>query len=133
MSGPERETFEALRAGLFGPRREAPQEPAPAPGPPANGGMDPREAVAARHGVPVEAIRGDTAADLEAHAVQVRELLDSRPAQGPVVDAQGKRPSKYTPRVNPLRNLTNPGAPVPHDVAHPDHDTAHQNPGWIGH
>lgn len=115
------------RGALFGDQ-QPPAEPAQESAPE----VDPREDVATRYGLPVDALRGSTTAEAEAHAEVLTGLLDARQRMDPV-PAQGKHPSSYQPPANPLRNLTNPGAPVPHDIAHPDHDTAHKNPGWIGH
>ncbi|MEX5268713.1 hypothetical protein [Kocuria sp. CPCC 204721] len=127
MNSYEEHPMTAARGALFGDR-QPPAEPAPEPAPE----VDPREPVAARYGLPIDALRGATTAEVEAHAEQITAWLDSRQRMGPVL-AQGKHPGQYRPPVNPLRNLANPGAPVPHDVAHPDHDTAHKRPGWIGH
>lgn len=115
------------RGALFGDR-QPPAEPAPAPAPE----TDPRDEVAARYGLPVDALRGSTTAEAEAHAEVLSGLLDARQRMDPI-PAQGHHPSQYMPPVNPLRNITNPDAPVPHDVAHPDHATSHKKPGWIGH
>ena len=117
----------AARGALFGDR-QPPAASAPEPTPE----TDPREDVADRYGLPMDALRGTTTAEAEAHAEVLAGLLEARQRMDPV-PAQGKHPSNYRPPVNPLRNLTNPGAPVPHDIAHPDHDTAHKSPGWIGH
>ncbi|CAL8899841.1 hypothetical protein [Kocuria varians] len=117
----------AARGALFG-NQQSPAEPAPEPAP----AVDPREDVATRYGLPVDVLRGSTTAEVEAHAEVLTGLLDARQRMDPI-PAQGHHPSQYRPPVNPLRNLANPGAPVPHDAAHPDYDTAHKHPGWIGH
>ena len=127
MNHNEEHPMAAARGALFGDR-QAPAEPAQEPTPEG----DPREPVADRYGLPMDALRGSSPAEVEAHAEVLAGLLEARQRMDPV-PAQGKHPGPYRPPVNPLRNLTNPGAPVPHDVAHPDHDTAHKNPGWIGH
>ena len=117
----------AARGALFGDR-QPPAESAPEP----TSEGDPREPVADRYGLPVDALRGATTAEVEAHAEQIATWLDSQQRMEPI-PAQGKHPGQYRPPVNPLRHLINPDAPVPHDVAHPDHETSHRNPGWIGH
>lgn len=127
MNQSDEHPMAAARGALFGDH-QAPAEPAPEPTPEG----DPREAVAARSGLPVDALRGSTTAEVEAHAEVISAWLESRQRMDPI-PAQGKHPGQYRPPVLPLRNLTNPDAPVPHDVAHPDHNTAHKHPGWIGH
>lgn len=127
MSTPEEHPMNGTRGALFGDQ-QPPAEPAPESAPE----VDPREDVATRYGLPVEALRGSTTAEVEAHAEVISTWLESQQRMDPI-PAQGHHPSQYRPPVNPLRNLTNPDAPVPHDAAHPDHDTAHKHPGWTGH
>ena len=65
--------------------------------------------VAEAAGVPVEALRGETREDLEAHAKVVKDLLNSnRP--GPVVGSQGKqgRINVTDPQREAVRNLFGP-------------------------
>lgn len=65
--------------------------------------------VAEAAGVPVEALRGETREDLEAHAKVVKNLLNSnRP--GPVVGSQGKqgRINVTDPQREAVRNLFGP-------------------------